>query len=425
MFASSSRLDVCLFLKPRTSAHMKTLMTTNPLVPIVIKYDTYMDLSSEDMDRLLSALKRPGRIREIDLRLNSAELDKIFKSKATKCRFPALESLAICDRYYRLQKIPATFLKGTNLHLRLRSLKLDPISLESVSRLLSSATALTDLSLKFNRYCQANLSGLLPQLQGLPHLRRLDLTITRFTNYSGQLSGLTEPKDSFPLTKLTSFHYGGHSEFLDFLMMGFEAPSLQDIVIHLNDPFLTLHSFPHLPRFFNGAKKHYHAAHFVLKQGFFVFSLLAPSEGVGHNSLRFRLPTPHPPPFRGRKTQKWDKEWMMEVASAFSAKLSTVEELALIKDTPRGDGFMPWCTILKQFPSVKEFRIEGVNNHRVAGALQPYRSGANLSVLPALERITLCISLHNANRSSELAVFQPFVTARQQVGRQVQVTCFP
>ena len=382
-----------------------------------------MDLTSEDMDRLLSALKRPDRIREIDLRLNSAELDKFFKSKATKCPFPALESLAICDRYFRLQKIPATFLKGTNLHLRLRSLKLDPISLESVSRLLSSATALTDLSLKFNRYCQAIISGLLPQLQGLPHLRRLDLTITYFTNYSGQLSGLTEPKDSFPLAKLTSFHYSGHSIFLKFLMMGFEAPSLQDIVIHLNDndPYLAPLPFPHLPQFFNCAEKHYHAVHVGLQQGYFVLLLLAPSGGVGHHSLRFILHPPHSSRF-------WDwknRYWMMGVVGTFSAKLSTVEELVLFKDTPRGDEDIPWRTLLKQFPSVKEFRIEGTNNHRVAGALQSNQSGTDLSVLPALERITLCISLHNANSSSELDVFQPFVTARQQAGRQVQVTCFP
>ena len=389
-------------------------MTTNPLVPIVIKYDTYMDLTSEDMGRLLSALKRPDRIREIDLRLNSAELDKFFKSKATKCPFPALESLIICDRYYRLQKIPDTFLKGTNLHLRLRSLKLDPISLESVSRLLSSATALTDLSLKFNRYCQAILSGLLPQLQGLPHLRRLDLTVTRFTNSEGQLSGLTKPKDSFPLAKLTSFHYSGHSTFLDFLLMGFEAPSLQDIVIHRHDPNPTLLPFPHVRQFFNGAEKHYHAVHVVIEEGYFVLSLLASSE----DSLRFRL---HSPLYRNWHNQTL----MLKVASAFSAKLSTVEELVLIKDTPQGDEVIPWRTFLEQFPSVKEFRIEGTNNHRVASALQSNHSGPNLSVLPALERITLCISLHNADRSSELDVFRPFVTARQQAGRQVQVTCFP
>jgi hypothetical protein len=43
--------------------------------------------------------------------------------------------------------------------------------------------------------------------------------------------------------------------------------------------------------------------------------------------------------------------------------------------------------------------------------------------MPALERITFCTALYVADHSSELAVFQPFVSARQQAGRQVQVTC--
>ena len=389
-------------------------MTTNPLVPIVIKYDTYMDLTSEDMGRLLSALKHPDRIREIGLSLNSGDLDKFFE--ATKCPFPALESLAICDRFHRLLKIPATFLKGTNLRLRLRSLELDRISLKSVSRLLSSATALTNLSLKFDICCQASLlSGLLSQLQGLPHLRRLNLA-TSLKNRPGQLSRLTEPKGSFPLAKLTSFHYRGYSKFLDFFMMGFEAPSLQDIGIYVYDTTLTPLPFPHLPQFFNGAEKHYHAVHVLIKQCYFDFSLLAPSEGVGHHSLRFRLQLP---PFRGSEIENW----MMEATSVFSAKLSTVEELVLIRDTSQEE-VIPWRTFLERFPSVKEFQIEGTKNHRVASALQPYHSGTNLSVLPALERITFRPEF-SSDHSSELAVFQPFVTARQRAGRQVQVTCFP
>ena len=392
-------------------------MTTNPLMPIVIKYDEY-NVTSKDMGRLLSALKHPNRIREIDLKLNSAELDKFFRFKATKCPFPALDSLTIYDKRRGSLKVPATFLKGTNLRLRLRSLDLAPISLDSVSRLLSSATALTDLFLVIDGYCHVpNLSRLRSQLQGLPHLRYLNLTMTCFANFPVQLSGLTEPKESFPLAKLTSFNYRGLGTFLEFLMMGFKAPSIQSVNILLNNPTMALLPLPRLAQFISGAEKHHHAVHVVLKRNYFDFSLLTPSESVDRFSLCLIL---HPPLFRGSEIQNW----MMGVASVFSAKLSTVEELVLINDSDaRGEEVIPWRTLFELFPSVKNFRIQGTDNRRVASALRPYYSGINHSVLPALEKITLSITSDIANRSSELAVFQPFVTARQQAGRQVQVTC--
>jgi hypothetical protein len=385
---------------------MKTLMSTNPLIPIFIKYDTFGDVTAKDKGRLLSALKRPNRIRGIDLTMYTTELDKFFK--ATKCPFPALESLALRNRDDRVLEIPATFLKGTNLHRRLRSLKLHPISLTSISRLLSSATALTDLSLKINSYRQVpDLLLLLSQLQGLPYLRHLSLDIHCFTDYLGQL---TEPKESFLLAKLTSFDYFGHSAFLDILTMGFEALSLQDVDIYLDDRTQSLHYIPHLPQFINNVGEHYHALRVVLDGNYFGFSLLGRAEDVDHHSPRFRL-----------RSSRF-RNWITEISSMFSAKLSTMEELLIIfKVAQEPEEVIPWRTFLEQFPSVKEFRIQGTNDHRIASALQ--HGGPNLSFMPALERITFCTALYVADHSSELAVFQPFVSARQQAGRQVQVTC--
>lgn len=362
-------------------------------------------MTAKDKGRLLSALKRPNRIRGIDLTIYTTEFDKFFK--ATKCPFPALESLALRNKDDQVLEIPATFLKGTNLHQRLRSLKLHPISLTSISRLLSSATALTDLSLKINSYRQVpDLLHLLSQLQGLPYLRHLHLDIHCFMDYLGQL---TEPKESFPLAKLTSFDYYGHSAFLDILTMGFEAPSLQDVDIDLYDQTQTLPHIPHLPQFINDVGEHYHAVQVVLDRDYFNFSLLARAEDVGDYSPRFRLRSPH---FRN---------WIMEITSMFSAKLPTMEELLItFKVAWEPEEVIPWRTFLEQFPSVKEFRIQGANDHRIASALQ--HGGPNLSFMPALERITFCTASYVADHSSELAVFQPFVSARQQAGRQVQVT---
>ncbi len=346
VFASSSRLDVCLYLKPKNATHMKTLMSTDALIPIVRN---------------------------------------------------------------QVLKFPATFLKGTNLHLRLRSLKLHPISLTSISQLLLSATALTNLSLEIDGHREVpDLLHLLSQLKGMPYLRRLYLGIICFTDYLGPL---TEPKERFPLAELTSFHYSGYSTFLDILTMGFEAPSLQDVNIFLHDWTPTLPPIPHLPQFINDIEEHYRAVQVVLRKKYIDFSF---SEGVGHHSLRFRFHSSLSPDLN-------IQDWMMEITSMLSSKLSTTKKLVSIFEDMRE--VIPWRTFLKHFPSVKEFQMQGTNNHRVASALQPYHGGSGLSILPVLERITFRIT-YAADRSSALAVFQPFVSARQQAGRPVQVTCF-
>ena len=95
------------------------------------------------MSRILSALKRPDRIRRIAFIGTKAILDKLLK--VTNCPLPALESVEIRDSSNGTLNIPATFPKGSHLHLQ--TLKLDRISLLSISRLLSSVPALTCLYL--------------------------------------------------------------------------------------------------------------------------------------------------------------------------------------------------------------------------------------------------------------------------------------
>ena len=288
IFASSSRLDVYLLLEPKNGTHMKTLMSTNSLIPIAIEYNTCTTVTAKDMGRLLSALKRPNRIRRIDLTMYTKEMEKFFK--ATKCPFPALESLALRNKEGQVLEIPATFLKGTNLHLRLRSLKLHPVSLTSISRLLSSATALTNLSLKIHSHHRVpDVLHLLSKLQGLPFLRRLYLEIECFMDHDcpGQL---TEPKGKVPTREINIISdYRGHSAFLDILTMGFEALSLQDADIYLYDMTQTLPPIPHLPQFINDVGEHYHAVQVVLKENHFEFSLLARTEDVVHSLATFQI----------------------------------------------------------------------------------------------------------------------------------------
>jgi hypothetical protein len=123
---------------------------------------------------------------------------------------------------------------------------LHPISLASISRLLSSAPALTDLSLGINtKLNQTPIMSLLSDLQGMPCLRHLKLEIGRISFIDDlPVAQCHKPKEVFSLSKLTSFHYHGDGAFLNNLLALFSAPSLQDVDIILRDT--TLRSIPHL-----------------------------------------------------------------------------------------------------------------------------------------------------------------------------------
>jgi hypothetical protein len=80
---------------------------------------------------MLATLKHCNRVRGINFLGSAPDFDKLFK--ATKCPFPILEDLELCnlDSGIAELRLPATFLMGSAPHFR--CLKLHRISLTSIS----------------------------------------------------------------------------------------------------------------------------------------------------------------------------------------------------------------------------------------------------------------------------------------------------
>ncbi|KAI0269724.1 hypothetical protein BGY98DRAFT_280108 [Russula aff. rugulosa BPL654] len=216
MFASSSRLDLSITVGPQKPRHIKTILSS-PL-PISIEYEClYGDTTGSALWRMRAALRHRDRVREISFggpgfhsNRFATERVGIFFGKfirATSYHFPALESLALYFLYGHEPDIPATFLRGPDQSkLRLRRLRLYEAPLASISGLLLSATALTDLTLTNTTsntaiFDSSQGSSLLACLQGMQSLRNLDLTVPYFPRDS-QFQHSTS-KDIVPLLKLT------------------------------------------------------------------------------------------------------------------------------------------------------------------------------------------------------------------------------
>ncbi len=425
--ASSSHLDLRIVLLPVDDIHrhlkhapMKTILSRHfPPFPIKINYDCrcVTSFTATDMGRMRVALKFPNRVREINLSASTADLETFFK--AARRLFPALESLTLRHELGEEElKIPATFLKGPNP--RLQTLSLDGISLTSISRLLSSATGLTSLSLRILEFGQLPIKSLLTHLQGMPYLGRLGLSIDGSIDHDDPAQ--PTPEEIIPLSKLKSFKYQGPNVFLNILMAGFAAPSLREVDIEFDDD-VSLSQNSHLPRFIEDlpVEDGYHT--FQMDFGIYNFCvlLLAPNK---YELPRFRL-------YSRTHSQSSIQVWAMQMSSVVSAKLSTIEELYFtLHDTFTGsEEAIPWRRYLLQFPSLKALRMQGMSNRQIASIasiLYQDHGSPTSPVLPALEEIELCMAPDSteSQRTSELAAFQPFVSARQQAGRPVKISSF-
>jgi hypothetical protein len=407
LFASYSRLDLGATMGPMRPLHIKTILS-GPL-PIFIDYRLKTrEITGSPHWRLRNTLKHRDRVREIAFQgCSSTDFDKFFKE--TNCAFPALESIYLRFPMDYGQKLPDTFLGGPDRsYLHLRSLKLERVSLASISEVLLSATALTDLSLQIDTvFGSSPETSLLTCLNGMPCLRHLSLyTSYIFLDFPLQPS---TPKDIVPLSKLTSFRYVGHIVYLEALVAGLSTPSLRsvDIEFPIEPPIV------HVPRFINEIEEHYHAVHVNLHKWLFRFTLLTNAECIVDCKPRFKRESPYP-------------ELLMEMAGALSTRLSTVEELRVTFDGADAivwENFIPWRRFLLQFPGVKTLRTEGADNCCFARILLQDHEWPDdvLTSLPALEEIQLGESLPESQRGPELAAFEPLVSVRQQAGRPVKV----
>ena len=421
MFASPTRLDFAITVGARTPKDIETILS-GPL-PIRIHYKIGPWATRRDpidtLRRLRNALTHHDRVREISLEVLGDWWDKFFKE--TNCLFPALESLVLRFGKDSRYEIPVTFLGGPDPSIpHLRHLRLQSASLASISGLLLSATALTDLFLEVETpFGQSPGTSLLACLQSMLCLRHLDLLLSseRFDPpfyYS-------PPEDIVPLPKLTCIHYVGLVDFLEVLVAGLSATSLLEVDID----FFIAHSVVHLPRFINEIDEHYRAVHMVFQDRHFQVSFLTQPEYISQCKPHFQLGSLDSYPV------------FLEICDAVSTKLATVEELRVSFEKKFADvtiasiweELIQWRRLLRKFPCVKALRTEGINNYSIARSLlqDEEEPDDDTDFMPALEEIELGKNLSStgstdeSQRGPELAAFQPFISARQQADHPVRV----
>jgi len=407
VLASPTRLDLSIAVEGHNPGNMKTVFTPRlPSLPIRIDY-SHVTPTNTDVNRAVAALKQRDRMRGIVFKGNDLQLKKVIREM--KYPFPELERLEICHALHKYLNLPSIFLRGSAP--RLRRLKMCTVPLKSIAQLLSSATALVELSLKIDTiFGPSPTSSLVAYLQAMPCLRWLALTLPSVI-YDTRIP--TSPKNGgkiVTLSKLTFFHFYGHPGFLDGLVSGLSAPSLQTLDIEPFDRFTS--PIRHISRFITDINSKHHAFRVISSHDdSFSLSLLTPSERIDD-------PDPH---------FNFYSQSVMQISNALAPKLAIVEELLLISFYGSSLLTTPWRRFLELFHGVKVLRLQHNVMFEIAHSLQQDQEEST-PVLPSLEEIGLHMWLGSTEsgaedkRRSAMEAFDPFIAARQQAGRPVKIS---
>ncbi|KAH9030125.1 hypothetical protein EDB85DRAFT_1454579 [Lactarius pseudohatsudake] len=406
---SSSRLH--LHLPFNVNKSRLAMLRHLPPFPILINYRASSWTVKKD-NLALSLIRHRSRVRGITLRRPYTNIEKFFT--ALSYPFPELESLEICppNSRGRALVLPATLLWGSAQCLQ--RLTLREVAPGCLSPLLSSATSLVELALTLRvAHIARPEASLLTNLQRMSCLRRLELNVVEWPHINPACAyPPASAGDVVPLSKLTHLLFSGHRLYLQELVVGLAAPSLQQL-----DAELCGYSYygfpgpiPHLCKFICDTECQFTTVRLGLSYTKFRFYACTGPQSVDE------------PPFRITRPKPVSLE---EMGQELSGPLSTVEELIVAWDVEQWhtEGHIQtnqWRGFCYHVPQVKVIRVSAKLALDVAHSFQQEGGEPIPNLLPALQRVEV---LSVASRDDLICdTFEPLITARQRAGRPVRLS---
>ena len=388
-----------------------------PPLPLVIDYsDRTETVPQRDEDHIHLGLQQHGRVRRVFLRTLSSTL-RIWLEPMNKL-FPRLEDLSLLS----------TTIEETNLMLPetfqapdLRRLSLHGISLPKRSSLLSSAIALSTLSLThLGASFYIPPGQLVIHLRGLPLLEELSIGFvipiplpSSEEHPSSEEQLLPVPILPVILPALRRLTYRGEDVYFDNLVALINTPLLEQLtLIYFFDPTFSL---ANLTEFIHRTERFGCLAAQVIfnKDG---ASIYCEQQSIRKLSLRVNC-----------EPLDWQIDSATQVCNALGNVLSSVEELTIDLD----EHWMPsnwdntldstvWHELLLPFIRVKKLHIGFLLTFELSQALDAAAGGLVLELLPGLQKLEVQLEIDDANK-----VFSAFIETRESVGRPVHLLALP
>ena len=351
MFASASYLGLNLLCTYGTP--VQDMLAHSPPLPLILDYlDEYHNITAEDEEEVICALKHRERVRRIRLFMPVPKLQKLVS--AVDEEFPILEYLYIEPpiKHSSGLSLPHTFKAPCLRHVILYT-----FAFPTRSPLITTTVGLVMLSIQDihpSTYLRPH-----ELLQHLPLLLQLEtLGISFFSPFPSsevdvQLLHQQNMTD-VTLPNLRWFGFRGVNTYLEALLLRMTTPLLEKLQVL----FFHQHNFsvPHLLQFMGAAKNlRFRSAKFQFSSNYF-YVYVYPREGAPMYSLYMDISGIH-------------LHWQVVSATQFFYQLRTVfsglEHLALefrrsSASSEMNDDFdhTNWGELLKPFRNVKTLRLD-------------------------------------------------------------------
>jgi hypothetical protein len=389
------------------SPSIGTLSHLPPLPLVIHCSDRTETVARKDEDHIHLGLQQHGRVRRVFLQAPSSTL-RIWLEPMNKL-FPRLEDLSLLSTTVEETNL---MLPGTFQAPHLRRLLLHGISLPKRSLLLSSAIALSTLSIThIGASFYIPPGHLVTQLQGLLLLEELSIGFV----FPIPLPSSEEQLPTSPvrLPALRRLTYRGEDVYFDNLVALINAPLLEQLtLIYFFEPtfsLVNLTEFIHRTEGFGclAAKVSFN------KDG---ASIYYEQQSVRKLSLRVNC-----------EPLDWQIDSATQVCNALGNVLSAVEELTidLNEDWMPSDwentlDSMVWHELLLPFIGVKKLHIGFLLTFELSQALDAAAGGLVLELLPELQKLEVRLEIDDAKK-----VFSAFIETRESVGHPVHLLALP
>jgi hypothetical protein len=302
----------------------------------------------------------------------------------------------------------------------LRCLSLHGISLSTGLPFLSSAIALSTLSLTHIGTSSYFPPGhLVTQLQGLLHLEELSIGFAVPIPLPGS-EGRLQPAPNLPVTlpTLRRLTFGGVDVYLDNLVAQINTPLLERLTVTLF--FDLTYTLVNLNEFIRRTERFRCLTVQVIfnSDGASIDSDAGHYKQQGIGKLSFRV---------NCERFDWQIDSATQVCSALREVLSAVEELTLDLDA---DGVpsdwentldsMFWHELLLPFIGVKKLHIGSSLTLELSKALESVTGELVLELLPELQEFEVQLRISNAKN-----MFSGFIKTRESAGRPVHLLTPP
>ena len=378
-------------------------------LPLVIQYLRDVEMTAEDEEGAILALKQYDRVRRVCLAMPPTSLQKLVMTMDDE--YPILEYLIVwneAEEENTILTFPETFQAPHLRHILLQGFAL-PIG----SRLLTTSVGLVTLYLAtINTSTYFHPNALLQWLSFMPQLETLVISFD-FPVCSRPVGGqFTHTAIAAPVTlpNLRRFTFRGVTGYLEALLYRISAPRLEKLQITFFNQ-LTF-SVPHLLRFVDTTEN------LRFKTVEFRFSdenvgvLMYPHEEAEMPALSFIVICCH---------LDWQVSSAAQIFHALSSALSEVEHLTFehgehsrSSEEHNEVDRTEWRTLLSSFRNVKTLRIsKGLLVEELSCCLHLDDGELPLELLPELQEL-----IYFGSGDTDDA-FTSFVEARQDVGRSI------